>query len=505
MSAPGEAGGLTAPLGDPTDVLDTPAAGALVVRGGLVRIVGFGATLLLSLVGVVLMTRHLGVDDYGRYQAVLSLGMIVQTITDVGMAALGVREYSQRRGADRDELMRSLLGLRTLLTVTGAGLSVGVAAAIGFTSAMVGASALMGISVIVLVAQTTLQIPLQAGLRLTAVTLLDVGRQATHTVLIVALVLAGSGFVGFIGSLIVVNIVLTVATGVLVRRQIPMRPHFDPRGWLALLRPAAAFALAIALGTLYAYTALVLTQVVSNPHQTGLFSASFRVFTVALGVPGLIATAGFPVLARAARDDRERLVYATQRLFQASAVLGGAAAVIVVLAAHPIILLLAGHKFTAAAGALRIQGVAMLLSFVLAPWGFALLAMHRHRAMVIANAAAFVLSAATVLALAPSHGAHGAAVGTLVGEATLVIGYVIALIGEHRALQPPTGIVVRLAIAVGVGMALGLVPGVPDAAAAVAGAVAYGVLVFALKLIPVEVADLVPASIAAPLRRWLSP
>ena len=55
------------------DVLDTPAAGPLVVRGGALRIVGYAACTLVSLVYASLLARHLGPCDFGRYTEITVL------------------------------------------------------------------------------------------------------------------------------------------------------------------------------------------------------------------------------------------------------------------------------------------------------------------------------------------------------------------------------------------------------------------------------------------------
>src|SRR4051794_41879698 len=110
---------MTAPADD-VDVLDTPEAGALVVRGGALRIAGFGFGTLLSLLGVIALTRHLGVVDYGRYQSVTALVAIVSAIGDLGLGTLALREYAQAAdGTARVRGLEALLGLRVALAAAG--------------------------------------------------------------------------------------------------------------------------------------------------------------------------------------------------------------------------------------------------------------------------------------------------------------------------------------------------------------------------------------------------
>ena len=473
------------------DVLDTPEAGRLVVRGGALRVGGFVTGLLASLVGAALVTRHLGPEDYGRYQTVVALVTIVQAVTDLGMATLGLREYAQRTGADRERFMRVLLGMRLALTSAGVLLAMAVSWALGYDSQMILGAGLLGAGLIFSVIYGTLSIPLANDLRMGAVTGLDVARQVAVAALFVLLVALGSGVVGFLAATIPVHLALVFATLVLVHGRVPLRPTFDRVQWLALVRPTITFALATAVGSLYVYAALVLTSLVSTKYQTGLFGASFRVYLIAASVPGVLVTTAFPLLSRAARDDRARLRYATQRLFEGTAALGGAALITCVLGAAPIIAVVAGADYDGAIPVLRVQGAALALTFVISTWGFTLLAMHRHREMIRANVVALLISAVTVLLLAHAHGAQGAAFGTLLGEAWLACGYLWGIAGGDRAMRPRFGVVARIVPAIALGLLPWFLP-VPDAVSTLLGLGLYGAALLLLGALPEEIREHLP-------------
>src|SRR4051794_17476340 len=65
---------------DDVHILDTPEAGVKSLRGGALRIGGYGIGLLLGLISAPLLIRHLGVVDFGRYVTVTSI---------VGLVAAG--------------------------------------------------------------------------------------------------------------------------------------------------------------------------------------------------------------------------------------------------------------------------------------------------------------------------------------------------------------------------------------------------------------------------------
>jgi O-antigen/teichoic acid export membrane protein len=483
------------------DILDTPEAGRRIVRGGSLRVAGFVAVTLLSVVGIALVTRHLGPDEFGQFQTVLALVTLVQAITDLGMAPLGIREFSQRKGADRDDFMAVLLGLRLASTVVGVALAVALALALGYDEVMVAGTALLGTSVVLGLMQGTLGIPLMTQLRIGTVTALDLLRQTALTAGYAVLAVFGASLLGFFAISIPVQAALVLATVVLVRGVISLRPSFDLRAWMALIKPTVVFALAVAAGQVYIYTALVLTQIVTSAYETGLFAASFRVYIIVAAVPGILVTTAFPLLSRAARDNRERLSYATQRLFEGTAILGGAALLLCVLGAEPIIAVVAGPAFEEAVPVLQIQGVALAMSFVIATWGFTLLSVHRHGPMIVANLIAMAVSATTVLVLASAHGATGAAVATVLGELVLAVGYVVALASVDRAMRPDPARAIRAVPALALGLGAGLALPAPAVAQTAVGLIVYGVALLLFRAVPDEILEHVPGPLGALVRR----
>ena len=102
-----------------TDILRTGEAGGRVIRGGALRGAGYAAGILLGAATSVLLLRHLGVEDFGRYGIVVALLGIVAAVTDAGLTAVGSRELAilpaggaagaaaePRRAADRADARR---------------------------------------------------------------------------------------------------------------------------------------------------------------------------------------------------------------------------------------------------------------------------------------------------------------------------------------------------------------------------------------------------------------
>ncbi|HEY6781311.1 MAG TPA: oligosaccharide flippase family protein, partial [Thermoleophilaceae bacterium] len=355
------------------DVLDSPEAGPAAVRGGALRAVGYGATVILSIGSAALLFRHLGVDDSGRYVTAMSIVAVVAGLTDAGLTAIGIREIAAQGAVPGSKLLRELLGMRLALTALGVVAAVGFTAATGYGPTLELGVALLGFALLLQNVQLTLSIPLQVELRFAAVVAADVVRQAVLVISIVALVLAGAGLLPLLAASIPAALAALLLTALLLRRSVPMRPAFTFVAWRSLLREALPYAVTGAIISVYFRVAIVIVSLVATERETGIFSASFRIIDVLVVVPQLVIGAAFPIFAHAAADNHERLGYGFQRVFDIALILGVWMAVTIAVAAGFAIAVVAGPQFAPAADVLRIQGIAMIGSFIASATGYVLL------------------------------------------------------------------------------------------------------------------------------------
>ena len=468
------------------DILDTTAAGGAAIRGGILRVLGYGATVGLSVVSAALLIRHLGPRDFGRYTAVFSLVTVVAGLTEAGMTSVGVREFAILPPERRMLLIRHLLGLRLVVTSLGVAAAVLFALAVHYDRAMVVGTAVAGLGVVLAIVQATYTVPLQAALRFGSVAAIDLLRQAATVIGIVLLVLAGASILPLLGVPAAAGVVALVATYAVVRGTVPIAPWFDRGEFRRLLGITLPYAAATAVGVIYAYLAVVLMSIVSSRQETGYFGAAFRVFVVIGGVTGPLVTSAFPVLVRAAHGDTNRLAYALERLWETALLLGAFFAVCVGVGAPVAIDVVAGPGFDPSVNVLRIQAAAVVFTFLLATWGYALLSLGRYAALLVTNAIGLAVSATLTLALAPSHGALGASFAIVAGEAALAIGYAVALMRRRPELRVELQIVPKVAAAAGAAALMLLIPGLGDPARLVLAAMIFAAVALAARAVPAE-------------------
>ena len=484
---PDPAQGALAPPQD-TAILDTGAAGARSIRGGVVRTGGYVFGLLLAVASAPLLIRHLGVVSFGEYVTAVSIMSITTGVTEAGLSSLALREYSVLERERRWELMQNMLGLRVVLSLVGVLAGAVFALAAGYRDVLVLGTTLAGFGLALGSVQALIVVPLQAELRLTAVTLLELLRQVLMVALMIALVLAGAGLLPFLAVFVVATLPVLIGAGLMLRGRVPLVPSFRTRSWRRLVRDMIPFAAVSVLAVIYFRITVVIMSLVSSGEETGYFATGFRVMEAVIGVPALLVTTVFPILARAARDDHERLRYAVDRVVRVAVIGGVWLTIAVALGADFIIEVLAGDEGEPAVEVLQIQAFAMVLSFVASACGYALLSIRRQRAVVIAIASGLVANAILTLLLAPGEGAVGAAAAMTTAEFVITGVTVALLLRSGTGIRFPLRALLPVIPAAAAATAFALT-GLPSVVQAVAATIVYFAILLALRALPREVLD----------------
>lgn len=478
------------PTRDP-DILDSRQAGGVFLRGGGLRVLAYVGAVATSIAATPFVTRHLHRVGYGRYVAVTSLLLIVAALTEGGIASLGVREFSGGAEGERRQLMRNLLGLRIALSGAGAVGAILFALLAGYPRVVVEGTAVASVGLLLANLQVTLSVPLTAALRLPWLALLDFVGPAVTALGLVVLVVIGAPLLPFFAAAVLAYVVTLLTTAVLVRRQISLRPSFARASWRPLLAQSVVFAAATALGAIYFQVVVVAMSLLTNGVAVGIFGLAFRILSVVNGIPLLLVGSAFPILLRAARDDRGRLRYAVQRLFEGNLLLGGWLSLLVVAGAPFAVSVMGGASYAGSATVLRILGCGVIATFLAAVFCFALLALRMYRTLIILNAGVVVLAVVLCTTLIPAHGAQGAAIATLSLEVVLASAYATALLRSHRELRPELAMATRITVALALAFVAALAVPLSSLPAAGVGSAVLAVAVVALRAVPRELVQAV--------------
>jgi O-antigen/teichoic acid export membrane protein len=471
------------------EILDSGEAGGKIIRGGAIRSASYVGGILLGLISTPFMVRHLGVIDFGRYVAVTSLVFIVSGLTEGGLTAIGVREYSVRNATSGASLIRSLLGIRLVLTGVGVGGAVVFALAAGYTHVMVVGAAIAGLGLLLSNYHGAFYVPLSVRLRLGRLAAIDLLRAALTSVLAILLVVAGATLLPFFAIPVAVGIVATGVALWLVKGMAPWVPSFRPEEWKDLLRDSIPYAAATAIGVLYFRVAVILMSVISSDQATGFYGLAFRIIEIVSGVPWLLVSAALPILTRAAKADTDRMQYTMQRLFEVALILGVWVALAIGLGSPFAVRVIGGQTFDRSITPLAVLGTAMIGTFLVAVWGHGLLAMRRNVSLLGANLSAFVLGVVLTLVLAPTYGALGGAVATTATELWLALVYGALLVRYRPDLRPKIRLLGPLSLASAIAVAPPLLASTPPIVSLLIATVLYFGILAVCRAIPAELVN----------------
>jgi O-antigen/teichoic acid export membrane protein len=472
---------------DPLSILDSPTAGGRVIRGGVLRLGTYGAGVALGIVSAALMTRYLGVEDFGRYVIVTSLVAMVAGLTEAGVTNIAAREFATKDRRERDHLLANVIGIRISVAVVGVLAATGFAVVAGYDRTLVIGTLVAGIGLVIATVQQTYSIPIGVALRFGWLSALDLLRQAAFVAIVVVLLLAGAGLLPLFAATIPASL-LTLAVSIpLVRGQAPLLPRFERAEWVRILKLVGVYAAAAAVGTIYVSAVVIVTSLVGTATDAGYLGAAFRIFTVLAMIPLILVSTAFPVLARAAHTDRERLQYAVQRLVDIALIVGTWMALATGFGAGIAIDIVAGADFKPAVPVLQIESVALLSGFLAVTGALALVSLHRHVALLVGNLAGLAAIIVLTAILVPDHGAKGAAVGMVIADAGLVLFYGAALFGS-RIVRYDLELVPKVAVAALLSFAVVLTP-LDGIVLVLASTLVYWVALLLLRGLPGEVID----------------
>jgi O-antigen/teichoic acid export membrane protein len=450
-------------------------------------------SIALGAVTMVVLTRHLGVGGFGVVVAATMYVSLFSVLVDLGTGTILVRALATSpRSAG--PLLGKALGLRIALAIA-AGI---VAAALLPAVYGAGADGRMRLAVLIVLPTivfgsiaSTLSAPLQAGLRMRRIAVVDIAVQLTATTSILALAHANRGLYAFL-TVGVVAAGLNAALVALACRGAGLAaPQIDLDAWRRLLVEALPLGVALVLNTIYFRIDAILLSVLRGPEDTGIYGAAFRFLEVSTSFTNLLVLSLFPLLAAASHGhDVARVRELAQRGLDLLVLAGVPLVVGTIMVAPSLIRLAAGEAFTASVSPLRIVIVAAALMPVNSLFGYLLIAMRHERDALWLNIVALVMNVALNVALIPRYGVIAAAwIGTA-SEVVILVG-VLVLVRRYAGFAPTVRVPLR-AIAAGAVM----VPVMLAVESRPAVAIAVGAAGYVLALYILRVHKLIPRTAA---------
>jgi O-antigen/teichoic acid export membrane protein len=388
-----------------------------VVVNTTVQLVGRGISIVLTLVSFALVTRYLGVSGFGAYSLILTFLMLAVTIADIGMTPIGVRELARRRDETR-RLIGNLLGLRLVLAGLAALALVVLSLIVQYEPRVQEGLRITALAAVALVLVGVPAIVFQSRLRLEQATIVELVTSSATLILLIVVTTADLGFAATLFAT-VGGATLGAATGyVLAGRLAPLRPHFEGSELQRLTKASLPVGLFMVFGILHFKIDTVLLSILKPLADVGTYSVAHRFMEQMLFFPTFFIAAVFPIIATYHATGNALLKLAIDKSFAFLVIVALPVAAASFVLAPEIINLIAGDDFSNAVTPMRILLLSGVFFFTNALFSSLLVIYDLERQMAVLVAVVVAGNVALNLVLIPAYSYTGAAVATVITEAS---------------------------------------------------------------------------------------
>ncbi|MCK4546088.1 MAG: flippase [Candidatus Eisenbacteria sp.] len=391
-----------------------PSVGESVASNATLLIISRVLSRLVGLAVILLITRLLGAEGFGRFSFAFSFVGLIAVIMGAGLTPLVTREMARRK-EEAGEYLGSAAVIKVGL------LGVAILALVGITESVVTEPAsrtAMYLAAVSLFAVSFTGM-INGAFRAFEQTQYEVlGFVAGKLVLLSLCILC---YVRAVGLTVVVGcfagtslLELGVAVYLLRARLIPTGFRVTARTARMLLVNALPFALSSVLGVIYFRIDVVMLRFIKGDLATGWYGGAYRFVEAVLFVPDLMAAALFPVLARKffAGDSLSGIFGRSFRLFFTLALPFALGATF-----FPRVTRLLGSEFGGSEEVLPYLGWTLFLLFMNYLFVTTLNSAERQRQVTVALGCGALANILLNLLFVPRWGHVGAGVATLISTA----------------------------------------------------------------------------------------
>jgi O-antigen/teichoic acid export membrane protein/O-antigen ligase len=416
-------------------------------RAIVIQLLSWSVTIPASLVMTVLLARYLGPTQYGEYSFTLPFLAVFALLSGIGMDPLIIRQLSRQPRSEWRHTLSYAAGTRLLSTILSAMLAIIVAWLLPVTTEQRSLLLLGSISLLFCYQFS--------GFRM----IYDYGFRAEQRVSIPALLEAADRLAttGLVVIIILLHLSLLWAYFLITYSDIPFflilafisRRRFGVRVRFSLVRARDQVLSGLPL---LGYSALVLVawradlfllMALAGPLSVGIYALALRITEPLLSIVLAYVTGLYPLLCARFAQGRTQLAAVYRQAVRLLALVFIPLAMLVSIRAHPIILLLGGQDFAAAAIAVQLLMWATALAAYSQLAARTCMAADLERRIPLVTGISASINVLANVMLIPHWQVLGAAMATLLSE-SVELGLYSALLIHQVRLFPPLGILMRV-------------------------------------------------------------
>lgn len=330
------------------------------------QVIGRVLGILITILTTGILTRYLGVDDYGKYNLIFVYVSFFIIFADLGLFTTTVREISKEEN-NISEIISTVFILRILLSVpvilTAIGLSFvfypGAGREVLRSGIMIGSLLILlnlGISGFTAVFQSKLKMGLAAIAEF-------VGKASVFLFILVASYLkVGLNVIVFLT--LVGSFITFLLSAFYSRKFLKLKWTFNKKiAWEYSLK-SIPLGIVLILSIIHFKVDTIILSLMKSDYDVGIYGLSYRFLEAILAFGTFFMASIFPIFSRYVAKEQEKLPNAIQKSFDAILIVGVPLIFGGLVLGNKLINLVGGANFSQASLPLKILVVAALFSFL---------------------------------------------------------------------------------------------------------------------------------------------
>ncbi len=416
-----------------------PARAALDV---LVQVVGRVGNLALGVIATAVLARGLGKYGYGQWATILLIPALLSPLNELGFLQVAVRHASSE---DDPRWLGALVTARAALSIPVTALTILVLIPFAHGSTMLWAGvivALQGLLAAPSAMASVFQVRLRNDLAMIALTFNSV----LWTAAIVVIALSDGGLLPYAVAMTAIAVLSTALQVAIADRTVRLPLRGTRTLWRQLAREAVPLSIGSLLIVAYGRVDALIVYSATGAAAAGLYNSVYRFVEQAGVVPLSLMITLTPIASRLIPSKPVEARGLLQLALDLLAMFSLPALAFAIVASEPVVHLLYGPEYHAAAPALPVLMGAFTVICCGYAFGLFTLVLGLQREFARFALAALVFNVVANLALVPRYGFMAAAWATLATEA-LVVSLIGRVVFERLQMRLSLARVGRTAIA----------------------------------------------------------
>jgi O-antigen/teichoic acid export membrane protein len=382
-----------------------------------IQIAGKVISTALGLLGIGMMTRYLGTEQFGWYITAITFLQFIGILIDFGLIPVTAQMLGEETYEEKT-LLDNLLGFRITTAVFFLALAPFIALFFPYPPLV---KITIAMSTISFVSIAINQIFMGYFQKKLTMYLHAIAENVGRIVLIVGLYLVmtlDEGFLWVMVAVIASNLAFTTALIIGAARQTKLGLRFDFPIWKAIAIKMWPVATAVIFNVVYLKGDTIILSIFGTQSEVGLYGAAYRVVDILSQLAMMLMGVLLPIMAAAwVTKNIEALKHHVQQGFDAMMLFAVPVTIGVYVLGTPIIVLVAGAEFAGAGIPLTLLSLAIFGVFIGAIFGHIAVAIDKQKETLPIYMTNAVITLIGYMIIIPKYGMTGAALMTIFSEA----------------------------------------------------------------------------------------